>query len=73
MCSYTAFIKKLNWSQKAKYAAAKEKRWNDPNTKEALGYIRSGGGLTRVKVLNAGHMVPYDQPKISYLIKDFVK
>ncbi|MSP53046.1 MAG: hypothetical protein EXR81_02185 [Gammaproteobacteria bacterium] len=66
------FIQQLTWSQKTRYEVAAKIQWHDAQTQEVLGYIKQGGGLQYVEVLNAGHMVPLDQPKISYLIKDFV-
>lgn len=37
-----------------------------------LGYIQSGGGLTAVEVLNAGHLAARDQPKLIDLIQQFM-
>lgn len=36
-----------------------------------LGYSQSYQALTWIKVLNAGHMVPRDQPRIALLVKEF--
>ncbi|MCX7120577.1 MAG: peptidase S10 [Gammaproteobacteria bacterium] len=40
---------------------------------KSIGYLKSGGGLTWVTVLNAGHMIPLDQPKVSKVVKSFIK
>ena len=42
------------------------------DNKTVLGYKQSGGGLTWVTVLNAGHMIPLDQPRVAIVVKKFV-
>jgi hypothetical protein len=37
-----------------------------------LGYRRTGGGLTTLEVLNAGHLAVRDQPKILNAVQDFM-
>lgn len=68
------FIDALNWPEKKKYMTQKtlpivsRTRFG----KVLIGYQQSGGGLTWVTVLNAGHMVPLDQPRIDQIVKLFV-
>jgi len=39
-----------------------------------VGEVKEGGGMTFVTIKEAGHMVPYDAPKVSYLmIKQWFK
>ena len=45
----------------------------NPSDVEVAGYVRQVGDFYQVIVRNAGHLVPYDQPKVAYdLIKRFV-
>jgi len=55
------YIRKMKWSGAYKYAKAPRKLWKVGN--ELAGYVKSVDNLTEVLVRNAGHMVPYDQPK----------
>lgn len=55
------YLQKLEWSGSKKYKTAKRKKWYVDN--ELAGYSKNVDNLTEVLVRNAGHMVPYDQPK----------
>jgi len=55
------YIQKMKWSGAYKFAKAPRKLWKVGN--ELAGYIKSVDNLTEVLVRNAGHLVPYDQPK----------
>ncbi|GAB1860582.1 Carboxypeptidase [Camponotus japonicus] len=55
------YIQKMKWSGAYKFAKAPRKLWKVGN--ELAGYVKSVDNLTEVLVRNAGHMVPYDQPK----------
>ena len=59
-------IDSFNWPLKNAYLAAKV------DYVDSVGYLKSGGGLTWVKVLNAGHMTSQDQPKVDRVVKSFV-
>ncbi len=68
-----AMIQGIHWSNLAAYNRAAVTQWRDSdNSKTVLGYMQKGGGLTRVKVLDGGHMLPLDQPKVGRLVKQFV-
>ncbi|MDF1654980.1 MAG: hypothetical protein P1U34_07700 [Coxiellaceae bacterium] len=68
-----AMIQTINWSSLSHFNKAKIKQWQDNDqAKTVLGYIQVGGGLTRVKVLNGGHMLPLDQPKVGRLVNQFI-
>jgi vitellogenic carboxypeptidase-like protein len=67
-----AWITQLEWPAKKAYHQAMTTRWNDLSTGRVLGYSKKGGGFEWVTVLNAGHLVPIDQPNIKELIKHFV-
>src|SRR3990167_4010830 len=60
-------IHTLQWPQKNAYFAAKTMPI------KSVGYVKSGGGLTWVTVLNACHMIPLDQPKVDAVVKSFIK
>ncbi|XP_011266004.2 venom serine carboxypeptidase-like [Camponotus floridanus] len=55
------YIQKMKWSGVDKYAKAPRKLWKVGN--ELAGYVKSVDNLTEVLVRNAGHLVPFDQPK----------
>lgn len=52
-----------SWSDINKWNAASNNSWSINNN--IVGYSQSYGGLTFLKVLNAGHMVPMDQPSVA--------
>ena len=57
-----AFTMALRWSGRDAYHSAKDYVWYHPTSKRSLGEVRKGGRLTNVRVYDAGHMVPRDQP-----------
>ncbi|MDF1759003.1 MAG: hypothetical protein P1U40_00535 [Coxiellaceae bacterium] len=68
-----AMIQQLQWPGKKRYMQSKTVQWKDTDkAKTVLGYIKSDLKLARVKVLDGGHMLPYDQPKVARLVKEFV-
>lgn len=68
-----AMIQSIRWSKQTRFNRATITQWHDVDkTKAVLGYLRVGGGLTQVKVLDGGHMLPLDQPKVDRLVKQFV-
>jgi vitellogenic carboxypeptidase-like protein len=60
----------MRWKGAARYARSGTQRWTIDGA--VLGYRRSGGGLTTLEVLNAGHLAPRDQPKIADALADFM-
>ena len=66
-----SFITSMKWSGAKKYLEADRKLWYVGE--ELAGYAKEVGPLTQVLVRNAGHMVPFDQPKWALdLISRFV-
>jgi len=52
---------KLRWAGQTAFNAANYTNWV-VDAKQTAGYAKAAQGLTFLKVLNAGHMVPMDQP-----------
>jgi carboxypeptidase C (cathepsin A) len=65
-----AWTSKLKWRGSAAFARAGTKRWTIDG--QTLGYRRTGGGLTTLEVLDAGHLAPRDQPRIADAMADFI-
>lgn len=63
-----AWLGKLQGDIVQKFHQAGTTQWKD-SANNVLGFIQNGGGLSWVKVLNAGHMAARDQPKLIELIK----
>lgn len=57
------WIDALEWSGADLYKDAKVRDWKTENTGVAAGTVKSANGLTFLRVFEAGHMVPYDQPE----------
>ncbi|KAG1675310.1 hypothetical protein FOA52_015984 [Chlamydomonas sp. UWO 241] len=55
------WVHAMEWSGQAKFQAAKEQEWSGGDG--PAGTVKAAGGLSFVKVFEAGHMVPMDQPK----------
>ncbi|KAG2209772.1 hypothetical protein INT47_001920 [Mucor saturninus] len=55
--------KKMEWSGKEGYNAAVDEKWYSDLTGQHAGNVRSSGNLTFLRIFDAGHMVPYDQPE----------
>ncbi|KAI9478049.1 MAG: Alpha/Beta hydrolase protein [Benjaminiella poitrasii] len=53
----------LDWSGKEGYNAAPFEKWYSDLTGQHAGDVRSYGNLTFLRIFDAGHMVPYDQPE----------
>ncbi|KAH8372253.1 hypothetical protein KR093_010769 [Drosophila rubida] len=58
------FLKMLKFPDADYYKIAPRKIWRVDG--ELAGYVKQAGNLIDVLVRNAGHMVPYDQPKWIY-------
>jgi cathepsin A (carboxypeptidase C) len=57
-----AWVKELEWSDKESYNLANETSWIVSSTLNEAGTIKSHKGLSFLRIYEAGHMVPYDQP-----------
>ncbi|KAJ1958549.1 hypothetical protein GGI12_004702 [Dipsacomyces acuminosporus] len=55
-----AWVKELEWSGKAGFNKARDLDW--VVGKKPAGAVRSFGNLTFLRIYNAGHLVPADQP-----------
>lgn len=60
------YLQNLNFSAAEEYKTAPRNIWMD--TEGVVGYFKVAGNLTEFLIRNAGHMVPTDQPKRSYLM-----
>lgn len=64
-------LRELNWEGKEQWGIAKPGAWLVDQV--PVGYARSHRNLQSLVILNAGHMVPMDQPAISLeMIKRFI-
>jgi carboxypeptidase C (cathepsin A) len=64
------FVESLDWTGHDAFAEARTRDWtvagmNQPGQgeKKVAGHIKSANSLTFLAVEDAGHMVPFDQPK----------
>ncbi|ORX51236.1 peptidase S10, serine carboxypeptidase [Hesseltinella vesiculosa] len=57
-----AWSLKMDWPGQEGYNAAKDEAWVNKKTGEQAGEVRTFKNLSFVKVFDAGHMVPFDQP-----------
>ncbi|KAG1192299.1 hypothetical protein G6F70_009226 [Rhizopus microsporus] len=53
----------MKWSGQEGYNAAPTEPWYSDLTGKHAGDVRSFGKLTFLKIFEAGHMVPFDQPE----------
>ncbi|KAI8369176.1 Alpha/Beta hydrolase protein [Choanephora cucurbitarum] len=60
-----AWSLKMKWSGQQGYNEAPVEKWYSDLTGQHAGDVRTFGNLTFLRVFDAGHMVPYDQPKNS--------
>lgn len=56
------WVSKLDWNHRGNYNAAPRNVWSSPDGLLVKGYVQQYGPLSFVSVVNAGHMVPHDQP-----------
>jgi len=68
-----AWIEKLSWPEKMHYQHAPMLQWRDKNDRSLLGYSKEGGGFRWMTVLNAGHMIPIDQPRMDQAVEEFLR
>jgi len=59
-----SFVDSMTWKDKSQFDNSPRQKWYVGP--ELAGYSKSFGNFTQVLVRNAGHMVPYDQPKWSF-------
>ena len=64
-----AWLDLLTGPNAAAFHAAPTAQWKGSGT-DVLGYVQEGGGLSWVKVLNAGHLAAMDQPQLIDLIDE---
>jgi carboxypeptidase C (cathepsin A) len=64
------WIARMRWDRAGRYARADRQRWTSDGN--VLGYTRSGGGLTLVEAIGAGHLAPRDQPRLIDQITRFM-
>ena len=69
-----AYLKKMNWTGASDFQKAPKSIWRvDENDAEIAGYVKKADNLQYVVVRNAGHILPYDQPRAAHdLITRFV-
>jgi vitellogenic carboxypeptidase-like protein len=58
------FITSMKWSGAKNYTKTDRQQWHVGS--DLAGYVKQIGDFTQVLVRNAGHMVPYDQPKWAF-------
>jgi vitellogenic carboxypeptidase-like protein len=58
------FVQKLHWRYDAGFQSSPRDKWK--NGTEISGYIQRHKNLALALVLNAGHMIPYDQPSKAF-------
>jgi vitellogenic carboxypeptidase-like protein len=64
-----AWLNLLQGSRASAFQSAPTTQWKGGPGNHVLGYIQEGGGLSWVKVLNAGHLAVGDQPLLINLIQ----
>jgi carboxypeptidase C (cathepsin A) len=64
------WIGKMDWKGAKRYAKAGREKWR--NDGEVLGYEQSGGDLTTLEVIGAGHLTPRDQPRLIDKVSEFM-
>ena len=59
-----SFLTSIKWPANKNYTATSRTQWHVGE--DLAGYVKQVGDFTQVLVRNAGHMVPYDQPKWAF-------
>ncbi|GAB6021027.1 hypothetical protein CHUAL_003664 [Chamberlinius hualienensis] len=77
ICAYyltVNMINSLNWNGAADYRNASRGIWKvDAADNEIAGYVKNVNNFWEILVRNAGHILPYDQPRAAYdMITRFV-
>ncbi|CCC71897.1 hypothetical protein NCAS_0I02290 [Naumovozyma castellii] len=60
-----AWTNALDWKDKFSYRNSPLKKWTHSESGEELGQLKSYNNFTFLRIYDAGHMVPYDQPEAS--------
>ncbi|SCV00621.1 LAME_0G10968g1_1 [Lachancea meyersii CBS 8951] len=60
-----AWIETLEWKHKNDFSSLPLEPWVSTESGESMGEVKSFGSLTFLRIFDAGHMVPYDQPESS--------
>ncbi|XP_076036910.1 putative serine carboxypeptidase CPVL [Oratosquilla oratoria] len=58
------FLRSLDWKHATEFNSSPRYIWKVDD--EVAGYVREVPNIVQVMIRNAGHMVPYDQPKWAY-------
>ncbi|GIX94956.1 probable serine carboxypeptidase CPVL [Caerostris extrusa] len=67
------FLKTVKWKYAEEYKQSKRHIWRLKDSKEIAGYVHDVGDFYEILVRNAGHILPYDKPKVAFdLISRFV-
>ena len=68
------WVDALEWSGKQAWQQAKDEDWSvGKGEKAAAGSVASSGPLSFVRIFDAGHMAPRDQPEpLLYMIRKFI-
>ncbi|GFT56663.1 probable serine carboxypeptidase CPVL [Nephila pilipes] len=67
------FLYSVEWKNATAYKEAERQIWKIEGTDDVAGYVHNVGYFYEVLVRNAGHIVPYDQPKAALdLITRFI-
>lgn len=61
--SQILWLDALEWSGSEEWKNNKVEEWKTPDSSEVSGTYKSAGNLTFLRVIDAGHMVPYDKPE----------
>ena len=60
------FLRKLSWRRAGAFNHSPRKIYKvAPSDAAVAGYVRSAGNLYYALIRKAGHMVPYDQPRVT--------
>ncbi|KAL3279163.1 hypothetical protein HHI36_016677 [Cryptolaemus montrouzieri] len=66
------YLEKLKFTSAEEYRAAERRIWYKKD--DIAGYVKTAGNLTDIMILNAGHLVPMDQPEVAFeMIYNFTR
>lgn len=68
------WVRAMDWSGKEEFNASPVTKWTPKHEEQPKGEFQTAGGLTFMRVFDAGHMVPMDQPPTALdLLDRFVR
>jgi vitellogenic carboxypeptidase-like protein len=69
-----SFLQSVDWKYGDVYKTVDKSVWRlDPKDVEVAGYVRKVHDFVQVVVRNAGHILPYDQPRVAFeMISNFI-